>query len=72
MKFDKVINEMLGKKVDEKLGCHDAADKIVSIFNETQPDEIAGAVIEAMNRFYTLDQEQSLALATFFDEHLSD
>jgi hypothetical protein len=72
MKFDKLVESIFNKKTEEKLGCHDAANKIVDIFNETQPDEIAGAVIEAMNRFYTLDQEQSQALAAFFDQHLSD
>lgn len=72
MKFDNIVESFLSKKPVEKLGNQEAADKIVGIFNETHPDEVAGAVIESLTRFYSLDHTQTQALATFFDQHLSD
>jgi hypothetical protein len=72
MKFDALVESFFSKKPVEKLGNQEAADRIVDVLNETHTDEVAGAVIEALNRYYTLDSEQAQALASFFDQHLSD
>jgi len=66
MKFYTLVNEILDEESDEKLGCHDAADEIVSILKQTQPNEIAGAVIEAINKCFTLDEEQTQALTSLY------
>jgi hypothetical protein len=72
MKFNTIVETFLSKEPAYKLGNQEAADRIVDVLNDTDPDEVASAVIEALNRFYTLDNDQSQALAAFFDQHLSD
>lgn len=72
MKFNTIVESFLSKGPPAKLSNLEAADKIVEILIVTDPDEVASAIIEALDRYYTLDNEQTQALTAFFDQHLSD
>jgi hypothetical protein len=72
MKFDKFVQSIISKEPVKILDNQEAVKQLVKILGQTQPGEVADVVIEALSRYYTLDPEQTQALASFFDQHLSD
>lgn len=72
MNFDTTVESFLKKAPTARLNNQEAVGRLVDILNNIEPDEVSTAIIEALNRYYSLNHDQVQALAAFFDQHLSD